>query len=48
MGYVAHDAIADPAFIRSGRWEIEIAGERYAAEASLAPFYDPKRQRVRM
>jgi hypothetical protein len=31
-----------------GRWEIEIAGERCAADASLAPFYDPKRERVRM
>jgi glycine cleavage system aminomethyltransferase T len=48
MGYVMHDAAIDPAFIRSGKWEIEIAGERCAAEASLAPFYDPKRQRVRM
>ena len=27
---------------------IEIAGERFAAEGSLRPFYDPKRQRVRM
>ncbi|HMQ57482.1 MAG TPA: glycine cleavage T C-terminal barrel domain-containing protein, partial [Rhizobiaceae bacterium] len=29
-------------------WEIEIAGERFAAEASLAPLYDPKAERVRM
>jgi len=48
MGYVVNDAVIDAAFIRTGRWEIEIAGERCAAEASLAPFYDPKRQRVRM
>jgi sarcosine dehydrogenase len=48
MGYVVDEAVGDPGFIRSGRWEIEIAGERCAAEASLAPFYDPKRQRVRM
>jgi 4-methylaminobutanoate oxidase (formaldehyde-forming) len=48
MGYVVHEAVADPAFIRTGRWEIEVAGEGCPAEASLAPFHDPKRQRVRM
>jgi 4-methylaminobutanoate oxidase (formaldehyde-forming) len=29
-------------------WEIEIAGKRYRARASLAALYDPKGQRVRM
>ena len=29
-------------------YEIEIAGERFAAEASLKPMYDPKSERVRM
>ena len=48
MGYVVHDSVIDAAFIRAGCWEVEIAGERCAAEASLAPFYDPKRERVRM
>jgi len=48
MGYVTHDGVADPDFIRSGRWEIEIAGAPCPADASLAPFYDPKRERVRM
>ncbi len=48
MGYVVHDAAIDAAFIRSGRWEIEIAGAPCPADASLAPFYDPKRERVRM
>jgi heterotetrameric sarcosine oxidase gamma subunit len=48
MGYVVHPAIAEPGFIRSGHWEIEIAGERHAADASLAPFFDPRRERVRM
>ncbi len=37
---------------RGGRagssYEIEIAGERFAAEASLKPMYDPKAERVRM
>jgi glycine cleavage system T protein len=29
-------------------YEIEVAGVRHAAEASLAPLYDPKSERVRM
>ncbi|MER9582886.1 FAD-dependent oxidoreductase [Mesorhizobium sp. M0276] len=29
-------------------YEIEIAGERFAAEVSLKPMYDPKSERVRM
>jgi 4-methylaminobutanoate oxidase (formaldehyde-forming) len=34
-------------YIKSGTYEIEIAGIRYAAKASLRPMYDPKLQRVR-
>jgi 4-methylaminobutanoate oxidase (formaldehyde-forming) len=33
--------------ISAGGFEIEIAGERIAATASLAPFYDPKGLRIR-
>lgn len=29
-------------------YEIEIAGERFAAVASLKPMYEPKAERVRM
>ncbi len=32
----------------SSTYEIEIAGTRHAAEASLKPLYDPKAERVRM
>lgn len=28
-------------FVKEGRYEIEIAGERYSAQASITPFYDP-------
>ncbi|MBX3573005.1 MAG: GcvT family protein [Mesorhizobium sp.] len=47
MGYVpcANESEAD---ILASSYEIEIAGERYAAEASLIPMYDPKAERVRM
>ena len=34
-------------FIASGTWEIEIAGERHAARASLSGLYDPKGERIR-
>jgi 4-methylaminobutanoate oxidase (formaldehyde-forming) len=47
LGWVAQaDGVTD-AFVASGRWEIEIAGERVAARAQLAPPYDPKSLRVR-
>jgi len=34
--------------IEAGGFEIEIAGERIATAASLAPFYDPKSTRIRV
>ena len=34
-------------YIRSGTYEIDIAGTRYPAKASLRPLYDPKLERVR-
>jgi 4-methylaminobutanoate oxidase (formaldehyde-forming) len=34
-------------FIKSGSYEIEVVGARYAARASLRPMYDPKGERVR-
>ena len=41
LGYVrcamGEDVLAAP-------YEIEVAGERFAAEASLKPLYDPKRE----
>jgi heterotetrameric sarcosine oxidase gamma subunit len=47
LGYVEHaDGVTD-AYVAGGRWKIEIAGERCAARAQLAPPYDPKGLRVR-
>jgi 4-methylaminobutanoate oxidase (formaldehyde-forming) len=34
-------------YINSGSYEIDIAGERYPAKASLRPMYDPKLLKVR-
>lgn len=47
MGYVAHQGGVDPAFVRAGRWELEIAMERVAATADLEAPYDPQSTRVR-
>jgi 4-methylaminobutanoate oxidase (formaldehyde-forming) len=47
LGYVtAPDGVSD-AFVASGRWQIEIAGDRFAARAQLTSPYDPKSLRVR-
>lgn len=36
-----------PDYIKSGSYEIDIAGERYPAKVSLRPMYDPNLERVR-
>ena len=48
LGYVNDPAGVDAAYVASGRFEIEVAGERFSARASLSPVYDPKSLRVRM
>ena len=47
MGYVNHPEGVTPEFVKEGTYEIEVAGVRYAADAALAPFYDPKSERVK-
>ena len=47
MGWVRHPGGVTPDLLRSARFEIEIAGERYSAEASLDAFYDPRGERLR-
>jgi glycine cleavage system aminomethyltransferase T len=47
MGYVPCQGESE-ADVLASSYEIEIAGERFAAEASLKPMYDPKAERVRM
>ena len=46
MGFVENEDGATPDFINSGSYEIDIAGERHPAKASLRPMYDPKNERV--
>jgi 4-methylaminobutanoate oxidase (formaldehyde-forming) len=47
MGYVHHPEGVTADLLQSARFEIEIAGERHAAEPSLRAFHDPKGLRMR-
>lgn len=47
LGYVPCKGESE-ADVLASTYEIEIAGERFAAEASLKPMYDPKAERTRM
>jgi 4-methylaminobutanoate oxidase (formaldehyde-forming) len=47
LGYVPCQGESE-ADVLASSYEIEIAGERFAAEASLKPMYDPKSERTRM
>jgi 4-methylaminobutanoate oxidase (formaldehyde-forming) len=42
LGYVQHDAGIDAAWLASGRWEVEIACERFACQVSLKPPFASK------
>lgn len=49
LGYVSQGGAAvDADFINAGRYEIEIACERFPAKASLRPLYDPKSARIKV
>ena len=40
--------VANRLFVGTGKYEIEVAGERIPALASLQPWYDPKSFRVKV
>jgi 4-methylaminobutanoate oxidase (formaldehyde-forming) len=46
MGYVNHSEPITDDFIKSGRYEIDIAGTKYSAKGLLRPPYDPQRARI--
>ena len=48
LGYVNHADGVTPEYIQSGRYEIEVAGRRIPARASLRPFYDPENKRIKI
>jgi glycine cleavage system aminomethyltransferase T/glycine/D-amino acid oxidase-like deaminating enzyme len=43
----AGGAPIDAKYIQSGAWEVDIAGKRWPAVASLKPLYDPESKRVK-
>jgi glycine cleavage system aminomethyltransferase T/glycine/D-amino acid oxidase-like deaminating enzyme len=47
LGYVHNEGGVDKAFIESGTYRIDIAGETFAARAHMRTPYDPKAERVR-
>ncbi|HXH03333.1 MAG TPA: FAD-dependent oxidoreductase [Candidatus Competibacteraceae bacterium] len=47
MGYVEHPEGVSRDWLENARFEIEVAWERVPAQASVAPFYDPRNERVR-
>jgi glycine cleavage system aminomethyltransferase T len=47
MGYLHAERGVNTEWLSEGAFEIEIAGERHAAIASLRPFYDPNRTRTK-
>ncbi len=47
LGFIENEAGVSPDYVKSGVYEIEVAGVRYPASASLRPMYDPKGERVR-
>jgi 4-methylaminobutanoate oxidase (formaldehyde-forming) len=47
LGNVENEQGVSADFVKSGSYEIEVAGVRYSAQASLRPMYDPRGERIR-
>jgi heterotetrameric sarcosine oxidase gamma subunit len=48
LGYARNNGgVVDVAWVSEGTWEVDIAGRRFPAAASLRPMYDPASSRVR-
>jgi 4-methylaminobutanoate oxidase (formaldehyde-forming) len=47
MGYVRSDEPVTRELLQGSRFEIEVATRRVAAQAQLAPFYDPQSNRIK-
>jgi glycine cleavage system T protein len=47
LGYVKFPDGTDADFVNTGKFEIEVVGVKYPAQASLRPLYDPKNTRIR-
>ena len=47
LGYVRSEGGVDAEWLRGGRFEIDVGGERVPARASLRAMYDPTGARAR-
>lgn len=48
LGFIDNsNGIVDASFLQNGKFEVEVAGVRIPARASLRPFYDPNNSRVK-
>jgi 4-methylaminobutanoate oxidase (formaldehyde-forming) len=47
MGYVNCEAGVTPAWLHSGRWEVEVACRAWPVHVQLQPWYDPKNTRIK-
>jgi glycine cleavage system T protein len=48
LGYVENIDGVDAAIVNTGDYQIEVAGVKIPAKASLRPLYDPKNERIRV
>ena len=46
-GYVRHPEGVTADFVRSGRYELEVASERVACDVHMGPLYDPEMARIK-
>ena len=47
LAMIEADQPIDAGFLERGRWDVDIAGKRYPAIASLRPLYDPGNERIK-
>ena len=47
LGFASTDEPLTAKIINAGNWEVDIAGKRVQAQASLRPLYDPKMERIK-
>lgn len=47
LAMVEAERAVDAAWLSSGRWEVDIAGRRWPAAASLKPLYDPEMKKIK-
>ncbi|MER8917339.1 FAD-dependent oxidoreductase [Mesorhizobium sp. M0761] len=47
LAYLTREGGVDKEFLEETSFEVEVAGKRYPAEASLSAFYDPRNEKIR-